>query len=305
MHYFSYKKQKRYRAIENAIRDFEDLLDKNDTDNGFINKQQSAAYRDLIDNLTIPNVRSGILEIGKRALQQENYIPIWTVHTGEKFRIKTKHTLPTVAQMAVTANHLDSDQQQLYTNMRHHSPPLPLNIGTMPDVTAMVTESLFSVPHKDGEYRGMEMSGRPRILLNGNYIEKATRPDILAHELQHVHQCMTKPVNNCATLGNIEDRILVSEIEAYGHQKVIIDEMLRQDRWDESCDDIFDDVEYINCIMNVVLETTENIDEGTSLINKVRKGLAAASLNLSVEDFYSEKKRRHLVPPAKYSHVDV
>lgn len=227
----------RHTFIESTIENYLDVLQKNNNEAGHIHTDTSEKNQAFVENLTVPNLRNGQLHLGKIALRNEEFIPIWSSVIGEKIYIPSSFTLspPSQAtQIRAILTQKEVPNEDINT-LLEYSPQhfYPQSIGRYSN--ALVADNSTFGAAEDGS--SLYVHGRPFVLLNMQAIEDETdkkinytrtSPDILHHELVHVDQSLNKPVHTLWTMGDFEDYFIASEIEAYLHHAVIVDELKRQ-----------------------------------------------------------------------------
>lgn len=290
MPYMSSKNRHRYQFIENSMIDFEDFLDRNDAENGRISAGQSSIYRKLLDTLTIPNVRSGILQLGKHATKNASYTPIWALEPNESFGIAYTHTLPSPHQMTIAEEWLKIPKDQLFSFIKSHPQQASIGARTMPEVAAMVGGSASPLPGIDGGNSGVVVFGRPHLLMNSSMAAYSGRVDALAHELQHVYQSIYRPVGSFLTLGDFDDSILADEIEAHYRQVTVLHEMHRQGLIDDEAEDPLIDAAVR--VVNITESISSQEENPTNKLHEIRKELAKVGLH-RIAGVTSPEDRRH------------
>lgn len=293
MPYMSSKNRHRYQFIENAMISFEDFLDRNDVEDGFIEAEQSRVYRELLNNLAIPNVRSGVLQLGKNAIKSSGYIPIWALDSNEPFGIAYAHTLPSPQQMTIVEEWLKAPKEILFSSIKRNPERSSLGARIMPEVVAMVGGSISPLPDTNDGNTGLVAFGRPHYLMNSLAPEYSGRVDIMAHELQHVYQSMYRPVSKLLTNGDFDDLILADEIEAHYHQVTALHEMCRQGLIDEEAED--PTIDAAVRIVNITEAVLSQEDNSTDKLTQIRKELADVGLQCIAGAYSPEDTRHHSI----------
>ena len=229
---------RRHERIDRAIGDFHDFLDKNDREGGLIDPEKSQFYRQSLDNLTIPNVRSGIMTIAKRALRNEDYIPIWSLSPGEKLIPGDSSYQPTprqrenISRIALSGDSLFKKSTIEHSLLEFQSKRFkPSSITINKESEAILSPEHFQVPdHRFQQF----MYGRPVVILNYNYRSSSShRPDTIAHELEHNSQYIDEPLSTYTQPKDKHDLILQREVAAYRAQLPVLKELYRQGRQHE------------------------------------------------------------------------
>lgn len=213
--------KKRHEGIDRAIADFYDLLDKNDHQNGLIGTDTSQFYRQNLDLLVIPNVRHGVMKIGKRALIDENFIPIWSMRPGEELITENELRLPSPRQYEKLSQVRDF-QERLKEWQQSETPPIAIN----KEDEAKLSVGTFHISvEPEAEYA----YGRPALILNHNYRKSSShRPDTIAHEIVHNEQFTAEPLVAFDSEASRDNLILQKEIAAYRAQFPVLSELYRQ-----------------------------------------------------------------------------
>lgn len=239
MFFVSHETRQRHAQVDRTLERFHDFLDTNDAaPDGHITPEKSQLYRDTLDHLAVPNIRAGMMQMSKRALRDENYIPIWSLKTNEKLLYKKELNMPMPLQqdrmreLAETAdwseyaNGISSSLKQ-WRRAKSSDPILEMEVAN----EAVLSSDLYEIPSYDGAYR--RMLGRPRLLLNQDEKLSSHRPDTIAHELEHVKQFIEQPLQHYETVGEHDDDLLQKELMAYQTQVPALDEVYRQGGKDE------------------------------------------------------------------------
>ena len=290
--------RRRHERIDQAIGDFYNFLDANNQEGGLINLEKSQFYRQNLDNLTIPNVRHGVMTIAKYALRNEDYIPIWSLKPGEKIASGDSSYQPTprqrenISQIALSNGGLfegSTIERSLLEFRSKHFKPSPITIDKESD--AILSPEHFQVPsHRFQQF----IYGRPVIILNQNYnLSSSHRPDTIAHELEHNSQYIDKPLLTYARLKDNHDLILQREIAAYRAQLPVLRELYRQGRQHED----------INGYSHAELEDISDLTSDASLDSKGYVKLDNGYRDI-LADRLSERKLDDIAPGLNESELD-
>lgn len=292
MVFHSSEKRERHQLIESSIRNLEDVLNRNDVESGYVPSSHSQNYRGIIDHLVIPNVRNGVMELGRYAIQDSDCVPIWALHTGEDIYLTDPDIFPTSKQANIITEQLSPLKWRWY--LPFEKEPV-LSRVQMPNATAHTNTALFPMPTANGEeYTGTTVHGRPLLLLNMTVPSRTSEPDVLAHEFWHVTQALAEPVKNYATFGHVEDDLLRSEIEAYLYQRVALQELSRQDRYEEYHELTLKKIDHV---LSLIRNANSDSEDPLAPSKKARVALAEAGyILIDQERFYYDMERSLPLP---------
>lgn len=238
MFFAAHEIRQRHAAIDRAVDGFRSFLDTNDAEKGALAPEKTRLYRSSLDHLVVPNIRFGVMHMSKQALRDENYIPVWSLSPGEKLIQKNYIEPPMPQQQECIAGLVETTNWREHTNEINHSlagwyssKPSEYPLEIKDHHNALLWSTQYKIHTSDGSYR--YITGRPTLLLN--YSEKliSHRPDVLAHEIEHIKQSVDRPLRHHQTVGDRDDDALNEELIAYRAQKRALDELYRQGRADE------------------------------------------------------------------------
>lgn len=235
------EQKKRHGFIDASVDNYSDILTRASNKPGLIPEHNIANDRYIIDHLTVPNLRHGVLQLSKRALRSGDYIPIFPLVYGEAVTIpaasiqslhpfQREKALRHFSNQGIGLSQFDFDVD---TDLEHNNHRVTISPGESGFVESAQTR--LHVPGIKTKNTIRYIIGRPHIFLGMNdpedEIKHITRknPDIVAHEFTHVTQKLIKPVARYDTYGSIEDSSLREELEAYRYQELLLNVMRQLD----------------------------------------------------------------------------
>lgn len=242
----SSEQRQRHRFVDNSVENYSAILNRNSREDGYIPTVKVDNDRYLLGHLAVPNLRHGTLHMSRKALRDDDYIPIWPLLHGEAVMaapessyslhpIQKKNIADFFLNRKITLeeNSLDGILEKYKKLDADATDALQLK---SPTTQAFVWRRLLDVtsPEITGKNRIRTMQGRPYVFLAMNNEEGGTpyarsSPDTLSHELTHVRQALAEPVRRHDTAGSIEDLSLRNELGAYRDQEFVLFEMERQE----------------------------------------------------------------------------
>lgn len=225
------ERRSRHLCIDRSIEAYKSVLDQNDADNGHIDPEVSKSFKEILDSLVIPNNRNGTLSLGKNALLQEDFIPVWAAAPEEEFNVSPNLYAPTDRQKKLALNALTRFG-------------ITLPKGTDPFQDTFKTGYSFCLESSSsamvvgdyGWYRedneNIAVKSRPLLVLamdkpSGKQVPAAS-PAVLHHEVTHLFQDLEDPAHPLNSADEQDDKHIAEEIQAYLHFGDIVKEMGRQ-----------------------------------------------------------------------------
>lgn len=231
------EQRRRHAYIEKSIKSYADLLDTAESLKAPIGTAISD-HRYVLNHLTIPNLRHDVLKIGRQALKDDEFIPIWAMKLGETVHFgnwaRSPHPQQRLRQLDFLEQRSPKDANSYERILRHgiideRKKDISVKRRSLAAVeknhSAIVTNSkwidkspltLFSL--------------RPTMLLNNSYGSSRAVPDVLGHETEHVVQLLTDyAIQQCNTYGSIVDDHIREELGAYAVQAALMGVMIDTD----------------------------------------------------------------------------
>lgn len=276
MFIISSENRQRHKSIDKTIEQFNVVIDKNDQEGGSVDLHTTKVYRHILDHLTVPDNKNGLLKLGKQALKDENYIPICAVKNEEVVIVPAEFTTPMPIQRA----NIQAGNRQNIT-FPEGSP----TIFRMSDYGyAVVTHTQFSVGDNSHEY----FAGRPALMLNYS-LATIQKPSVVAHELTHLRQKMYTPSVTLHNRGEYEDYKMKTELEALAFEFKLLAESMRQGETDEYTENRY---KFIQLVFSVISEhQQEDSPQHITINEKVRSAFAKIGIKLFKESMLSEHER--------------
>lgn len=305
----SAEQRSRHTFIDDTVGNYLDLLAGSTQENGYIDESKKSNDKYIINRLTVPNLRHGVLQMSRKAIRNEDYIPIFPMHADESVLItpEVEYSLhPLQRTMAIEyftrrgSDHTKTDKDLnniiAYYNENSVESEAITSPGAKSALAFVRTKRMKAKLSKlnSGKNSDRAIQTRPYIFLEmgASKTPKTTEyprmsPDILNHELTHVIQALIEPVLRFDTAGSIEDDALRNELEAYSDQEAALLEMHRQaytPKKDEPRNSQVDKngnvVSTIGLINNRRRSHNENRKDKFFPDGKLRKELAARGLQI-------------------------
>lgn len=291
---------RRHAQIDASIDGFLSVLDCNDRESeGMLSPAISANYRELISKLTIPNIRNKIAVLAcTHAMRHEDCdcVPITVTRPDEEIHVPFYTLAPTRQQVKQLHDEYNVNTFELDIKRQPSAIPSILGSATIKMKSswdAFVESKRYHFPITDNSYLAIE--GRPFLFLGENHSRyPVTRSDILAHELTHVNQTMKNPMYDYTTRGNLVDRQVMKELEAYYMGKIVAEELARQRLVDDELNK-----RYLKntSIYNTVIAAKPDFYRNYIVDKRVRHGLVAAGLAIIASGIdMSDEDRDRFMP---------
>lgn len=229
--FISSDKRKRHRFIDRSIEAAYGVLSHEQT---VMHLGMSALkYRHYLSNLYVPNQRYGEM-ILKRA--NDDLMPIIALQPGESIVLPPEMELPNQAQRAHITTALrdtlpggsawtDSATDQVVSHLSGQAGPQLLRMDDSMLAFVRRIENPVTLRTADGQAERRYISGRSMVAVmypNGSRID----PSAIVHELEHVSQCDSTPVQQYRSRDEKRMQLLRDELVAYHVQSLAVNSMV-------------------------------------------------------------------------------
>ena len=148
IHFLPGDQRRRHKFIDRTIDNYSEVLDRSEENSqSYLSESFIADHRTIIESLAVPNLRHGVLSMGKTAVRSEFYLPVYALHRNESvfFDIESslQHPMQHRETMKFFHDHNLHDADQIDQKMREFNVNNNHQFGPVPDAQAFIDSKIL------------------------------------------------------------------------------------------------------------------------------------------------------------------
>lgn len=233
IHFLPGDQRRRHKFIDRTIDNYSDILTRSEMNPiSRLLPSTISDHRAIMESLAVPNLRHGVLYMGKEALQSEIYLPVYALHQGESVVFDVESSTQHPMQREETDRFFEDRNAYIGSvgsSIRKFFADKN-KFGPAPGALAFVENRTLISKQPDTD--PITICGRPHTFfhMEDSYGTRfsLSSPDVVCHEFTHVIQKLISPARSMRTRGDVDDDSLRDELEAYHLQESFMAQMVQE-----------------------------------------------------------------------------